>query len=79
MPIHEENHMTQPLPFWEVVEAADHLSGDEQAALLDILRRRLSVQARKAHAADVKESRQEFAQGLCKLRTVDEIMKEILP
>ena len=71
--------MTPPLPFWEVLEAADRLSGDEQAALLEILRRRLSAQARKAHAADAEEARQEFAQGLCKPMTVDEIMKELLP
>jgi hypothetical protein len=71
--------MAQPLPFWEVLEAADQLSADEQERLLEILRHRLAAQARNAIALNIQEAREEFAQGGCRAATVDEIMKEALP
>jgi len=70
--------MTQTLPFGEVLEAANHLSHDEQEELIAILHRRLVQAARQRVAADVKEARQEFAAGHCLPASPDELMREIL-
>jgi hypothetical protein len=70
--------MTPTMPFNKVLEAADHLSEDEQHQLVDILSRRLAESARRQIAADIRESRKEFAEGRCTSATPDEIMREIL-
>jgi hypothetical protein len=70
--------MTHVMPFGEVLEAADHLSHDEQQELIAILNRRLAVAARKRLAAEVQEARQEFAQGRCLPATPDQLMREIM-
>jgi hypothetical protein len=70
--------MTQVLPFGEVLEAADHLSQDEQEELIAILHRRLAQAARQRLAGEVKEARQDFAEGRCLPATPDELMREIL-
>jgi hypothetical protein len=70
--------MSQVLPFGEVLEAADHLSQDEQEELVAILNRRLAQAARQRLAGEIKEARQEFAEGRCFPTTPDELMGEIL-
>ena len=70
--------MMQEMPFADVLEAADHLSSDEQEELIAILHRRLALAARKQLVADVQDARREFAEGKCKAATPDEIMREIL-
>ena len=45
--------MTHVMPFGEVLEAADHLSTEEQEELIAILNRRLADAARKRLAAQV--------------------------
>ena len=70
--------MTQEMPFAEVLEAADHLSADEQEELIAILHRRLALAARKRLVADIQDARREFAEGKCKPATPDEIMREIM-
>jgi hypothetical protein len=70
--------MTHVLPFGEVLEAADHLSQDEQEELIAILHRRLAQAARQRLAAEIHEARQEFAEGRCSPATPEEIMREIL-
>ena len=70
--------MTPVLPFGEVLEAADHLSQDEQEELIAILHRRLAQAARQRLAADIQEARQEFAAGRCSPATPDELMREIV-
>ena len=70
--------MTTTLPFGEVLDAADHLSFEEQEELIAILHRRLAQAARQRLAVEVQESRQEFAAGVCSPATPDEIMREIL-
>jgi hypothetical protein len=74
----EEANMTPVLPFGEVLEAADHLSHEEQEELIAILHRRLAQAARHRLVADIKEARQEFAEGRCSPTTPDELMREIL-
>ena len=70
--------MAQILPFGEVLEAADHLSQDEQEELIAILHRRLTQAARQRLAAEIQEARREFAAGRCLPATPDELMREIM-
>lgn len=70
--------MTQALPFGEVLEAAEHLSHEEQLELIDILHRRLAQASRQRLVAEVQEARQEFAEGRCTPTTPGELMREIL-
>jgi hypothetical protein len=70
--------MTHVLPFRDVLEAADHLSQDEQEELISILQRRLVDAARQRLATEVQEARREFAEGRCSPATPDELMSEIL-
>ena len=70
--------MSQILPFGDVVEAADHLSREEQEELIAILHRRLAQAARQRLAAEIQEARQEFAEGRCSPATPDELMPEIM-
>jgi hypothetical protein len=70
--------MTHALPFAEVLEAADHLSQDEQQELIAILNRRLAQAARQRLAEEVQEARQQFAEGRCLPATPEELMREIM-
>ena len=70
--------MNQVVSFGDVLEAADHLSADEQQELIAILGRRLAQAGRQRLAADIQEAREEFAQGLCAPTTPDQLMHEIL-
>jgi hypothetical protein len=70
--------MTRILPFREVLEAADQLSQDEQEELVAILPHRLAQATRRRLAAEVQESRQEFAEGHCLPALPQELMREIL-
>jgi hypothetical protein len=64
--------------FGEVLEAADHLSHEEQEELIGILHRRLAQASRLRLVAEIKESRQEFAEGGCLPTTPGELMREIM-
>ena len=70
--------MAHALQFGEVLEAADHLSHDEQVELVGILHRRLAQASRQRLVAEIKESRQEFAEGRCLPTTPDELVREIM-
>ncbi len=70
--------MMHVLQFNEVLEAADHLSHGEQEELIGILHRRLALASRHRLVAEIKESRQEFAEGRCLPTTPDELMREIV-
>lgn len=70
--------MSQVMLFGEVLEAADHLSTDEQQELIAVLARRLAQAGRQRVAADIQEARQEFAGGRCVPTTPEQLMHEIL-
>jgi hypothetical protein len=70
------NLMAQ-VTFEEVLEAIEHLPVDEQAELLDVVRRRLAERGRQRVVAEVKETRTQLANGSAKPASVDEIMREI--
>lgn len=70
--------MAHTMPFADVLDAADHLSADEQHELIAILNRRLALAGRQQIIADVHEAREELAEGRCLPATPAEIMREIL-
>ncbi|MEK7729420.1 MAG: hypothetical protein AAB354_13480 [candidate division KSB1 bacterium] len=63
--------------FGEVLDAADHLTLDEQESLLDILKKRLIARRRAELAKNVQEAYDEFQAGGCRVVTSDELMAEI--
>ncbi len=63
--------------FDEVLEAIEHLPVDEQADLLEVVRRRLAERGRRRVIDDVSEARIQFGNGTTKPSTADEIMREI--
>ena len=70
--------MSQTMPiFADVVDAADRLTSEEKEELIAILRRRLAEEGRRRVLADIEESRREFAAGLVKPVTAEELIREI--
>ncbi len=63
--------------FGGILEAADHLSVEEQENLLDILRKRLIARRRAELARNVEEAEEEFEAGGCRVVAPDELMAEI--
>jgi hypothetical protein len=70
--------MPHILPFGEVLEAAGQLSPEEQKDLMAILHRRLRQAARQRLTADIREARQDFAEGRFSPAAPDETMREFL-
>ena len=66
-----------PETFAEILEAVDHLPAEEQADLLEVVRKRLAAKGRLRMIEEVADARAEFANGLAKLTVADEIMREI--
>lgn len=69
--------MAKTMSFGEAVEAADHLSGEEQQSLVELLRKRMIERRRMELAADVRAAKKEFKQGACRPVTPSGICKEI--
>jgi hypothetical protein len=62
--------------FSEVVAAADGLSLDEQATLLELLRHRVAERNRAAIAGEAADARAEFANGRAQSASAKQIMDE---
>jgi hypothetical protein len=62
--------------FADVVDAADKLSLDEQQALLEIIRRRITERNRAQLVRDVESSRAEHVSGRSRSATVTQILDE---
>ncbi len=63
--------------FSDIVEAADHLSVDEQLTLLEILQRRIATRNRESLVRDVADARREFQDGQFHPTSVSDIMAEV--
>lgn len=63
--------------FNEVLEAADHLSLDDQEELLNIINSRLREHKRKILIQDVQKAHEEFHASRCTPMTPADIIKEI--
>lgn len=64
--------------FAEVLDAADQLSLDEQANLVDVLNRRIVERRRDQLAEEIQQARREHAAGQCKPATPEQIFKDLL-
>lgn len=60
------------MTFAEVIEAVDRLSHDEQEALLEIVRRRVSEARRSELIAAVEEARRQYSSGDSQIITPSE-------
>jgi len=69
--------MPKTTPFAEVLEAADHLTAEEQEALLELLHKRMTERRRAELAADVQASGKEFREGRCRPSNPGEICREM--
>jgi hypothetical protein len=65
------------MTFSEVIEAIDRLSHDEQEALLDIVRRRMSEARRSRLIKAVREARQDYSAGEFRVVTPSELARDI--
>ena len=70
--------MGNPVPFGEILEAADELPIEDQETLIAILKNRLRERRRAELLKDIQEAEKEFKEGKCQPATPDELMKEIL-
>jgi len=64
------------MSFNDTLEAADQLSLEEQATLVEVLNRRIHEQRRNEIAQEIQQARRESEAGLCRVATPDEILKE---
>lgn len=65
------------MTFSEVIEAIDRLSHDEQEALLDIVRRRMSEARRSLLIRAVREARRDYSAGEFRVVTPSELARDI--
>ncbi|NJL39685.1 MAG: hypothetical protein HC899_25270 [Leptolyngbyaceae cyanobacterium SM1_4_3] len=63
--------------FQQALEAVEALSLGDQEALLDLLRKRLADQRRKALVKEITEVRQEYSQGQVKFGSVSGFLAEL--
>jgi hypothetical protein len=66
------------MSFNEILEAADQLSLDEQATLLEVLQHRIIERRREALARDIQQARREFETGQCLPMSPADLIKNIL-
>lgn len=70
--------MEKTLSFGEVLDTVEQLSLEDQEALTDIIRRRITEQRRAELAKDIQEAQEEFEAGNAHPVTPDELIAEIL-
>lgn len=64
--------------FNDILEAADQLSLEDQAALVEVLSRRIHERRRDDLVRDVQQARREHEAGLGKVMSADDLLQEIL-
>jgi hypothetical protein len=67
----------QSRTFDEVLDAIEHLPVEQQADLVELVRRRLAERGRRQIIDDAREARAEFAAGKTRATSVDDLMREI--
>ena len=63
--------------FSDIVDAADHLSVDEQVTLIEILQRRIATRNRESLVRDVAAARAEFQAGQIHPTSLSDILAEV--
>jgi hypothetical protein len=69
--------MRDTTTFDEVLDAIEHLPEEQQADLIDVVRRRLAERGRQRIVADAREARAEHAAGGTRPMSIDDLMHEI--
>ena len=69
--------MPEVVTFDEVLDAIEHLPMEQQADLVEVVRRRLAERGRQRIVADAREARAEHAAGNTRAMSVDDLMREI--
>ncbi len=69
--------MSSKVTFDEVLDAVEHLPVDQQADLLELVRRRLAERGRQRVVQDVHEGEAQFRNGEAKPASVDDLLREI--
>jgi hypothetical protein len=69
--------MSSRATFDEVLDAVERLSPEQQADLLQVIKRRLADRARQQVVQDARDARAQFDSGGAKRASVDEIVREI--
>ncbi len=64
--------------FAELLDAVDEMTIEEQAELVEIVRRRLIERRRGGLAKEIQQARHDFQAGRCAPKTPDEILGDIL-
>jgi len=65
------------MTFNDILEAADQLSLEDQATLVEVLNRRIHERRRDDLVREVQQARREFEAGLGKVMTADDLIKEL--
>ena len=63
--------------FDEVLDAVELLPDQQQADLVEVVRKRLAERGRQQIVADACEARAEFAAGKTRATSIDDLMREI--
>lgn len=69
--------MEHALRFGDVVEAADHLTFEEQEELIEIVQKRMIAKRRSELLMDIGNAEREFRQGQCGVMTADEAVEKL--
>ena len=69
--------MPEVVTFDEVLDVIEHLPVEQQANLVEVVRRRLAERGRQRIVADAREARAEHAAGNTRAMSVDDLMREI--
>ena len=63
--------------FDETLEIIESFPEEQRESIIEIVKRRLTVERRKRLAQAVKEAREEYARGEVRRGTVDDLMREL--
>ena len=69
--------MPDATTFDEVLDAIEHLPEQQQADLIDVVRRRLAERGRARVIADAREARAEHAAGQTRAISIEDLMREV--
>jgi len=69
--------MSKATTFQGALEAVESLPTEQQADLLDVLRRRFTDSKRQAMAEGIREARSDYSHGRVKRGTVDDLLKDL--
>ena len=69
--------MLKTSAFQQAIETVEKLSLEEQEILLDTLQKRLHQRRRAILSQEIKEIRQELAEGKVKFGSVDQFLEEL--